>query len=591
MIARRGNDQGPSHAERFRPTVSLAEAHALLTGTGSPFEIETVTIAGRPCRTWKRAPISNRDVVLASRAHGERTFLVWNEERVSFEAFYRAVSATAAHLVTLGVKKGDRVAIAMRNLPEWPVAFYAASVIGAVVTPLNAWWLAKELAYGLQHSGAIAVFADAERLDRIAEVRDQAPRLRHILTCRVDKPDSAWASPLESVIGSPSAWAALPDTPLPDIALTPEDLATIVYTSGTTSAPKGVPATHRAMLSNIPGAAFAAARGAVRAGRDPFPAPPTDQPATLMVIPFFHVTGCFAILSPALWGGHKLVMMRRWDAETAMSLIERERITWVVGVPTIAWQLAEHPRVADYDLSSLTSLGYGGAAAAPELLNRLSSTLPAAVPGHGWGMTETSGLATTHSAEDYFNRPRSCGAPIAVLDIRIVGPDGLDRPTGEVGEIWARGPNVVHGYWNDPKASAETFVDGWLRTGDLGYVDAEGFLFIVDRAKDMVIRGGENIFCIEVENCLYEHPDVMDAAVLGVPDRVLGEQPVAVVALRPGASLSEHDLRAHVRQRLAAYKAPVRVIVRTEPLERNANGKIVKAELKALFKADEDQQP
>ena len=585
MIADRGNASQNSAEEQssFVPAMSLAQAHEHLTKTGSPYEVETLVLDGLTCRTWKHAPSTNREVLLAARAHGDRPFLIWNAERISFEAFYRAVARLAVELQTLGVRKGDRVAIAMRNLPEWPVAFYAASVIGAVVTPLNAWWLSNEMAYGLRHSGAVAVFVDPERLERLRTVRDQLPDLRHVLTCRFEGGDGSDTRSIEGLIGATSRWAELPDTPLPDLALAPEDLATIFYTSGTTSEPKGVPATHRAMLSNITGAAFAGARAAIRAGRDPFPPAPADQAATLMVIPFFHVTGTFAILSPALMGGHKLVMMRRWDPEAAMEMIQHERISWVVGVPTIAWQLAEHPRVSDYDLSSLASLGYGGAAAAPELLNRLATTLPAAVPGHGWGMTETSGLATTHSAEDYLSRPKSCGAPVAVVDIRIMSEDGLERTTGDVGEIWVTGPNVVRGYWQDVQASEETFVDGWMRTGDLGYVDAEGFLYIVDRAKDMLIRGGENIFCIEVENSLYEHPDVMDAAVLGMPDRILGEIPVAVVALRPGASVGEDALRRHVGQRLAAYKTPVSILIRTEPLERNANGKIVKAGLRPLF--------
>jgi long-chain acyl-CoA synthetase len=277
--------------------------------------------------------------------------------------------------------------------------------------------------------------------------------------------------------------------------------------------------------------------------------------------------------------------MRKWDAGLALDLIERERVTSVVGVPTIAWQLIEHPDVARRDLSSLEGISYGGAPAAAELVRRIKQIAPRAAPGTAWGMTETSAAFTAVAGEDYERRPASCGPALPVGDIRIVGPDGRERPTGKSGELWVRGPNVIKGYWRNPQATAETFVEGWLRTGDIGFVDANGFCTIVDRAKDMLIRGGENIYCVEVENALFEHPGIVDAAVVGLPHRTLGEEPAAVVTIKAGHSVSEADLRAFVAERLAAFKVPVRIVVRHEFLPRNASGKILKSALRKLFAA------
>lgn len=574
---------GETPAPRY-PAMSMAEAHAILTAPGSPFETETVSLGGYQRRVWKHAPRSTREVLASGRTFGDRDFLIWHDERVTFGAFHRAVAALAADLLARGIQKGDRVAIAMRNLPEWPLAFYAASVAGAIVAPLNAWWSHEELIYALNDCGARFAFLDGERLERLRGGPGASNILEHVYVCRAG-PAEEEVVPLETIVGSPSQWSALADLALPGPELEPEDDATIFYTSGTTGEPKGALATHRNMLSNITGAACGAARVFLRRGAElPQPDPAAPQAGSLMAIPFFHVTGTFAILSPALHSGHKLVLMHRWDPEEAMRLIERERLTWIVGVPTIAWDLAEHPAKDRYDLSSLVSIGYGGAAAAPELVRRLGDTMPDAVPGHGWGMTETSGLAATHSAEDYLARPTSCGAPVPVVDMRIADPEtGRDLPIGDVGELMVAGPNVIKGYWNKPQETAAAFVDGWVKTGDLARLDEDGFLYIVDRAKDMLIRGGENIFCIEVENALLEHSKVIDAAVVGIPHATLGEEPAAVVRLKDGEEASPEELRAHIAARLAAYKVPVDIRIIANPLPRNAAGKVLKGDLKQLF--------
>ena len=569
------------------PAVSLAEAHRMLTAPGSRFEMDEVDIRGVKTRVWKNAPPTEREVFLLGRAYGNREFLIYEDDRVTYEGFARASLAIAAELQAIGVKKGDRVAIIMRNLPEWPAAFYGAILVGAVVTPLNAWWTGPELEYGLVDSGTKVAFVDPERLERVAEHLINCPDLQRIYVSRYsDDLPHPIVRRLEDVIGKPNDWMKLPPGTMPDVPLLPEDDATILYTSGTTGKPKGALGTHRNMVSNIMAAGFSATRNFVRRGEpipmaDPMTAP---QRSMLLSVPFFHATGSFAIMSPTIAGGGKIVLMRKFDAEKAMQLIEREKINGAGGVPTIAWQILEHPNRRKYDLSSLESVAYGGAPSAPELVKQIKQSWPASAPGNGWGMTETSATCTTHSGEDYEHRPTSCGPAVAVCDLKIMSVDGTrELPVGEVGELWARGPNIVKGYWNKPEATAATFVDGWVKTGDLARLDEEGFCYIIDRAKDMLIRGGENIYCIEVENVLYEHPAVMDAALVAVPHKALGEEPGAVVHLKAGMHASEEELRAFVAGKLAAFKVPVKVVFWPETLPRNPNGKILKTELKKIF--------
>jgi long-chain acyl-CoA synthetase len=571
-------------AKKF-PAVTLAQANAMLTGPGSPFEIEEREIRGVRLRVWKNAPPTMRELFLSSRAHGRRTFLVYRGERASYEDFARAALAIAAALQRAGVKKGDRVAIAMRNLPEWPAALFGCLLVGGVATLLNAWWTGPELEYGLNDSGAKIAFVDRERLERIAEHLHNCPALERIFVSR--EPEEV-AHPkvvkLESIIGDVGAWPLLPDEPLPDVPLDPEDDATILYTSGTTGKPKGAVGTHRNSCTSVLIRAYSLARSFLRRG-EPLPVPDPDAPqkSALLVVPLFHVTGCQASMIPLMAVGGKIVLMHKWDPELALQLIERERITAAGGVPTIAWQLLEHPALSKYDLSSLEGIAYGGAPAAAELVRKLKEKFPASAPATGWGMTEVSGAFTAHQGEDYELRPDSCGPPLPVGEMKIVDADGNELPAGGVGELWVKGPNVVRGYWRNPQATAETFVGGWLRTGDIARLDQEGFCYILDRAKDMLIRGGENIYCIEVENALYEHPAVIDVAVVGIPHHSLGEEPAAVVTLKPGEVASEDDLRAFVAERLAAFKVPVKIAFSSEMLPRNPTGKIVKAELKRQF--------
>ncbi|CAG2134837.1 Long-chain-fatty-acid--CoA ligase [Cupriavidus yeoncheonensis] len=570
------------------PAMSLAEAHARLTAPGAPFETETRVIRGIPTTVWKNAPPTLRDLFQATQAFGERTFVVYEDERVTYAGFRRAALHVAQALVRDGVRPGDRVAVAMRNLPEWPVAFYGALLTGAIVTPLNAWWSGAELEYGLVDSGSRVAIVDAERLDRLAAHLPNCTALERVYVSRAGSlGGEAKVVPLESVTGPSATWATLPELPLPDVDIAPENDATIFYTSGTTGKPKGALGTHRNATSVAVAGLFSPLRNLLRRGEPiPSPDPAAPQKAVLLSVPFFHVTGCMAVLNSALATGGKIVLMHRWDALRALELIERERCTTAGGVPTIAWQLLEHPERGRFDLSSLESISYGGAPASPELVRRIGETVPQSAPGIGWGMTETSATFTSHSAEEYVLRPDSSGPALPIGEMKVVDGRGRALPAGEAGELMVRGANVVRGYWNKPEATAQTFADGWLRTGDIARLDEDGYLYIVDRMKDMLIRGGENIYCIEVESTLYEHPAVMDAALVGIPHRMLGEEPGAVVSLKPGLHATEAELRGFVAQRLAAFKVPVRIIVLPDLLPRNANGKILKSNLRKLFGPD-----
>jgi long-chain acyl-CoA synthetase len=570
------------------PRMSIAQANAALTAPGAKFEMEEKVIGGVKLRTYKNAPGTIRDLLMNSINWGTREFIVFQDERVTFAAHYKAV----AHLATklrdeFGVKKGDRVAVIMRNYPQWPVAFYAALAIGAIATPMNSWWTGDELEYGLSDSGAKVAIIDVERLERLRQHLPKLPALRHVLVARAyeEEADPQVCS-LDKLIGAPKTWANLPDLAMPGVDLAPDDDATIMYTSGTTGKPKGALATHRACVSNIFNGLSCQARGLIRNGEEvPVRDPKVDPPrVALLAIPFFHATGAFANLLPAIMNADKIVTMYKWDAGEALPIIQEEKVSVIGGVPAIAWQVLEHPDRDKYDLSSILAVSYGGAPSAPELVATIKRAFPTGHASNGWGMTETCATSCVNFGKDYEVRPDSCGAPAPAMDFKIVGANGETLGPNEVGELWAKGPNITKAYWNKPEATAKTFIDGWVVTGDIGRIDEEGFLFLLDRAKDMLIRGGENIYCIEVESALYDHHTIMDAAVVGIPHKVLGEEVGAVVQVKPEMTVTPDELKRFVSQKLAAFKVPVEIIVQNEPLPRNANGKIMKNELRELFK-------
>ena len=558
-------------------TLSVAEADAQLTAPGQMFELDEVEIRGVPTKVWKNCPATLADLLLMSRGHGDKVFLVYEDDQITFEEHFRA-AAHLAHVLRdrFGVREGDRVAIAMRNYPEWSVAFWGAAAAGAVVVPLNSWWTGEELQYGLSDSGTKVVFADADRAASIASHRSELPDLTAMVVARAEPeavPAGAlpWASVLEDVP---------PSVELPRIDVGTDDDATIFYTSGTTGRPKGALGTHRNICTNPISLYYVNARSALRAGGAP-PAPGGgEQNAYLLSVPLFHATGCHSILVGNLLAGGKLVMMYRWEPGRALELIERERITTFGGVPTMVLQVLDHPDFAKRDTSSIKSVGYGGAPAPPELVKRIKEHFNSSPASNGYGLTETSSLSTMNAGADYLAKPDSVGPPVPVVTVKVVDPEGHALATGDVGELWIKGPNVVKGYWNKPEATAAVFTDGWLHTGDVARVDDEGFVYIVDRAKDMLIRGGENVYSVEIEGVLYEHPAVAEAAIIGIPHPTLGEEVGAVVVRLPGASATEAELQDFVRTRLAAFKVPVRIWFYDRELPRNPAGKVLKRNLR-----------
>ncbi len=550
----------------------------LTAAEDSPFAIETRTIRGLETRVWRQAFPQLRAVLEHSARFGPRDYLVYEGERFTYAEHHRQVAALAQALVrNFGIRKGDRVALAMRNYPEWPMVYWATVAIGAVIVPLNAWLTGAELAYALADSGSRVLFADAERSAAIAAHRAELPALECLVTVR----------PSGELPAGDLPWSALAPTAdavaLPEVALDPEDAAAIYYTSGTTGRPKGALLSHRNLCVNQVTGVYLRARTEFRHGRTP--QPPAEQLGQLISVPLFHVTGSIAMLIGSTIQGSKLVFMHRWNPEEAIRLIERERLHSFGGVPSMPLQVIESPIFGQHDTSSVKAVLFGGAPPSPELAARIRAVFPGAAASNGYGLTETSGVSTVNVAEDYLAKPQSAGVPAPVTQVKIMHPDELhELPAGEIGEIWIRGPQVFQGYWNNPEATAAALVDGWLRSGDLGYLDEEGSLFVVDRAKDMLLRGGENIYCIEVENALFSHPDVLDVAVVGMPDPVLGERVAAMVQLRAGSSADAETLRRHVREQIAAFKVPERIDIVAEPLPRNANGKILKPEVKRVMK-------
>jgi long-chain acyl-CoA synthetase len=564
-------------------TMDFHEACAAVCVPGTRFEIEEVDVFGVPTKVFTGTPPNIRHLFAAAAARTD-DFIVFEDERWPMPRVLDLVGRIGHALVhDLGVAKGDCVAIAMRNYPEWIAAFAAITSVGAVAVPMNAWWQTDEMVFALEDSGSRVVIADA---DRLARLRAAAPgsvsativTVRDGAEPRSDDPFPV--VPLEDLLTDGAT--------LPEVDIDPDDDVTILYTSGTTGNPKGAVSTHRAVLSSL--MAFAA-RGAVNALREPAdtgaePDPGTPQPAVMLCVPLFHVTGLVPVMLGAFVGGSKLVMTYKWDPERALELIERERVTNFVGVPTMSWDLLESPSFAERDTSSLLAVGGGGAPMPPELVKRIEDNFSKGRPSLGYGMTETNAYGPGNVGDDFIAHPTSTGRAVPVMDLRVTDPLGNVLATGETGEIWFRGPMLIRGYWNRPDATADTIVDGWLRSGDIGHTDDEGFVYVSDRAKDMVLRGGENIYSAEVEAAIYEHPAVYEAAVYGLPHERLGEELACHVMVKPGESLDVDGLQAFVGERLANFKVPSRVTIVTEQLPRNASGKILKRALRDAVLAD-----
>lgn len=565
----------------IKPVDNFGAAVEALTAKGQFFEVENREVNSVMYSVYKNIPESMREFFEWCTEKPERadsTFLVSSEKRYSFSETMTAAAQFGSALVeNFGVVKGDRIAIAMRNNPEWIFAYIGAISIGAVVVPMNAWWTSKELRYGLEDSGARVVICDPQRSGRISSYVDELDLTVVVVS---DEDLAGQELRFDDVIASHVGKA------MPKVVVRADDDAAIMYTSGSTGHPKGAVSTHRAILTAIAswllmGHAEYYANKNLHSSTAVDERSADDQPAALVSVPLFHTTGSHGIFLMSMTLGRKMVMMYKWDVENAMQLIERERITYFNGVPSMSAELQAAAQDGRYDLSSLSSIVAGGAARPPEQLKKLNSTFKGSPGQTSYALTETNALGTVISGVDYQQRPTSVGRVTpAVTEIKIIDSEGRTLEANECGEICIKSPSNVRGYWNSPEATAKSFVDGWLHTGDVGYFDEEGFLFIVDRIKEIIIRGGENISCLEVEAAIYEHPSVEEAVVFGFPDEKLGELVAAVIVLSADGNLDEETFRDGLSKRLAAFKVPAYIWFRDEKLPRIASGKFSKRQIK-----------
>ena len=550
----------------------LARARAELTGPGGAFEIVEADVLGNRIRTFRNAPPSVREFWLSTAAFAERDYLIYGEERISYAEAHRQADALAAWLFARGVQPGDRVAIAMRNYPEWMLAYWACLAAGIAVVGMNAWWTSEEMAYALEDSAPRAVILDAERLERLRGCPQLAGRHALIGVRLDDYPVDV--TPWADVVAGGGA--------MPLVAVDPDSDACIFYTSGTTGHPKGAQLTHRGCVANLMNMLYSGASTALAMERATGIAPPAEPPVpvTLITTPLFHVTAnnCGAYATTAQGGA--MVLMYRWDAGEALRLIARERVTSTSGVRIMAREIITHPDFASTDTSSLLALSGGGAQLPPDLVLKIDAEVSTARPTTGYGMTETCGIITSVSGDFFVGKPDSAGPAMPNFETRCVDDDGNEVPPGEIGELWVRGSSVIKGYINRPEATAAAITAGWLHTGDVARIDEDGFIFIVDRKKDMVLRGGENVYCAEVEAALYRHPAVAECCVFAVSDERLGEEVAAAVVLRPSQQLFGEDLREECARHIARHKVPRHIWFMSEPLPRNASGKFLRRELR-----------
>jgi long-chain acyl-CoA synthetase len=549
--------------------ISRAEAIAALTAPGMPHELVDAEMRGRQVRVFAQAPASLR--ALFESTATDLPFLAYQDERLSFAQAWAEAGRIGHVLVQhCGVKPGDRVAIAMRNYPEWVLSFCAITSIGAVAVAMNGHWQSEELVYGLQDCGARVLLADAERLQRLSSpaARAALPDLQCLAVRVPDLPPGARS--LQQLLDEAG------DVPMPPAAIAPDDWATILYTSGSTGHPKGVVSTHRNILSALLSWELDRLIGERVAGITP--PPPAEQPGTLLAVPLFHVTGLHASYLNCYRMQRRMVCMYRWDAEQAAQLIDAERLSSVVAPAALTGDLVRVAQRKRHSLATLLSVGGGGAPRAPEQVRQIGSSFAQALPATGWGMTETNAIGAGIAGEEYLQRPASSGRCSQVLQLKVVDDAGQELPAGQRGELWVRGTSVFAGYWNRPEATAQAFVGDWFRTGDVATLDDEGFLFIVDRIKDLIIRGGENIGCGQVEAALLLHPDVHEAAVYALPDERLGEEVGATVHGKPG--LDPEALREFLALHLARFEIPRHIVVSAQPLPRTPSGKILKREIR-----------
>jgi long-chain acyl-CoA synthetase len=549
--------------------MTYEEVVAQMTGPGGPFEIETVPVRGRPMKNWKYRERSMREKVERAAGFGDATFMVQGDRRVSYGDFAKLVWGAAGALESgLGLKKGDRLAVLAYNSPDWLTALFGATAVGGIGVGLNGWWTSEEIAYGLTDSGSRFLVVDERLWPRAEGILGQIKNLEKVLYIGPKPPKGT--IPISEIL-KPAETA--PTTPLDE-----DDPFVFLYTSGTTGKPKACITTHRGTIAQVMGIMFASVANVMLGNAKPLVGGDGAPPAGLLTSPLFHVAGLHSGVCTMMSTGAKIVFTQgKFDPEAVMKLIQDEHITLWGAIPTMLHRVVHHEKVKQYDLSSLKSISFGGAPTPPETIEKAREVLPIEPSmANAYGLTETHGVATTNAGSDLLRRRTAVGRPLPVLELKIADDRGNEVATKELGELLFYGPTITPGYWNKPEATADTVRDGWLHTGDLGYRDEEGYFFVVDRKKDMLIRGGENVYCTEIEHVLAEHPDVVEAAVIGVPDPELGERVKAIVRLAPGAKLDVKDVQRHVAAHLAAFKVPEFVEFTDKPLPRNPSGKLLK---------------
>jgi acyl-CoA synthetase (AMP-forming)/AMP-acid ligase II len=542
------------------------------TAPGQMFETkEVINESGIKFNEYINFPDSIRGYLDFALLHAEKECLVYEDERYTYKEVFEKSAQTGNALISQGIKKGDRVAICMQNNPEFIFAYLGIVGVGAVCVPLNSWWVPSEVIYGLEHSDAKILFADQKRMQGL----DSLIAVKKIITTYT--PDPSYESFSEFIKDQPISF--------PETKISRDDHATIYYTSGSTGNPKGVLSSQKAVIATLfSWACFSSVMKEIDSQKDPNSSALLDTAsAILLCVPLFHVTGSHAGMFMSILVGRKIVMMKKWDAGDALKLIEQEKITDITGVPTQTWELLNHPERLKYDLTSLKTLGAGGSPRPAEHVKQLDSEFEAR-PGIGYGLSETNALGALGSGDEYVNHPQSTGRVVPPLtEIKIIDENWNELQEGEVGEIAIKSLGNMICYWKNPEATKDCMSDdGWFKSGDLGKFEGP-FLYIMDRVKDIVIRGGENIACPEVEAAIYEHKDVLEAVVFGIPDERLGEVLCSAIYLREDSNLTIEELQVFLSSRLAAFKIPINIKFLESNLPKVGSGKFDKPALRKQY--------
>jgi long-chain acyl-CoA synthetase len=554
---------------------AVESAKSQLMGPGGPFEIKNKKVNGQTFKVYSNAPLNLVQVVNNSRRTDEQNFLVYQDKRWSYKTFFEHVDNLASWMQQSGIAKGDCVAIAMRNRPEWVIAFCATALIGAVPVPLNSFGVAQELWDALSTTQPKLLICDGSRWSRINQSERWSCDALVVNDTELDLSSLSKVTELDVALNGPALNLVLPQIDETDPAL-------ILFTSGATNKAKAVVSSHIAVCQALFNIDFI---GAISAITSPEVLARIMAkklvPTLLTAVPLFHVSGLHAQLLTALRGGRRLVFTHKWDAVEALELIKKEQVTQFNGAPSMVMQLLREPEFNSTEImKTFGGLGFGGSGLSSSLVDTALSTLNEHMIGIGFGMTETNGVGAAASGNLFRFKPKSSGLISPIMDVRICSPKGDALPANQVGEVCMHGISLMDNYLGNTLATEDAMRGGWLQSGDIGYIDEDGFLFIVDRIKDVIIRSGENISAAEVESCLLEHPQVDEAAVFGIPDAETGEAVVAVIYPLLGATLEQSALLTHVAERLAKYKVPTEIHISSNRLARNPAGKLLKNELK-----------